>query len=64
VTYRTAKPGQVVYYSREVWQEREPVEFVRYYKDRASLTNPNMAVVKFGTLAMSVAIQNIYLKGN
>ena len=64
VMYRGAKEGQIVFYSRNPWEEREAVEFVRYYKDTPSLTHPNAAIIRDGGIAIHVDIKNIYRKGN
>lgn len=58
--YAGAKAGQMVYHSIEVWQEREAVEFVRYYKDNKYLTHPNMAVINHNGVPIHVAIKTIY----
>lgn len=58
--YAGAKAGQMVYHFTEVWKEREPVEFVRYYKDNKYLLHPNMAVISDNGVHIHVAIKNIY----
>lgn len=46
MSYRTAKPGQTVYYAQKHWEEREAVEFVSYYKSHADLVKPNSVVIR------------------
>lgn len=60
--YKTAKPGQVIYYGKNFWEPRREVVFVRYYKDNKYLLHPNTAVVEEGGIQMSVDIKDIYRK--
>jgi hypothetical protein len=63
MAYSGAKEGQVIYYARNPWEEREEVVLVRYYKDRKDLVNPNCAVIDMGNaFHVHVAIKNLYRK--
>lgn len=64
MAYAGAKVGQVVYWATNPFVERDPVVFVRYYKDNKHLTHPNMAVINHNGVPIHVAIKNIYRKEN
>jgi len=63
--YQGAKVGQVVYYSRHPWEEREAVKVHSIYKSHRYLVNPNSAIVMLGDrfdFPVHVSIHNIYRK--
>lgn len=58
--YKTGKPGQKVYYSTYVWQERREVVLLRYFKDIPSLLHNNSAIIEERGLRMKVDIKDLY----
>lgn len=60
--YLGAKAGQVVYYEREHWLPREEAVMVRYYRDYPDLVNPNMALLSFNGVNISVSVQRVFRK--
>lgn len=62
MTYKTGKPGQVVYYAPQPWQERREVVLVRYFKDKSDLLHNNCAVVDERGFRWEVDIKDLYRK--
>lgn len=61
MTYRTAKPGQTVFYALNHWEEREAVEFISYYKSHADLVKPNGAVIRLKNgMPLHTEVSKIY----
>jgi hypothetical protein len=62
MTYKTGKPGQVIYYARNSWEERREVVLVRYYKDNSYLLHNNCAIVDERGFRWNVDIKDLYRK--
>jgi len=66
MSYQGAKPGQLVYYSRNPWEKRELVMVKTVYKSVKDLVNNNSAVVMLGLrfdFPLHVLIKDLYKKG-
>jgi hypothetical protein len=54
--YRSAKAGQQVFYKNNQG-DIIPVYFVGYYKERKTLVNPNMAVIRFEEASLNINVE-------
>ena len=62
MNYKTGKPGQVIYYARNPWEERREVTLVRYYKHNPFLKHNNSAVINERGVQIHVDIKDLYRK--
>lgn len=54
--YRSAKAGQQVFFKNHRG-DIVPVFFVGYYKERKTLVNPNMAVIRFDEAGLNINVE-------
>jgi len=65
MAYRNAKADQILYYARNVWEERELVKVLKVYTAPKGNLHPNCAVIMLGesfTFPVHVELKDLYLK--
>jgi hypothetical protein len=65
MAYRNAKADQILYYARNVWEERELVKVLKVYTAPKANLHPNCAVIMTGesfTFPVHVELKDLYLK--